>query len=137
MSLYRNFFLNCQFSSVISALATYCVVDMPCSAIGADGHGWHLGVVVRSSFSLSCRRLSSFWMCHFVYLLLTFIFKNHSRFNPFRPSHLGSIFSVISSSSAKSPSSSSISPPSSSSSLLTARCFRSLEDMALLHFPGS
>lgn len=134
---------------------------MPCPAIWADGHSRHLGMVVRSSFPLSCRRLSSFWMCHFVYVLtfyinllleiiivelepiIRFALLNNNNlyyssiFNPFRPSHLGSIFSVISSSSAKSPSSSAISPPSSSSSLLTARCLRSLVDMVLLHLPGS
>ncbi|MPM22800.1 hypothetical protein SDC9_69258 [bioreactor metagenome] len=137
MSLYRNFFFNCQFSSVVPALTTNSVIDMPCSAIRADGHSWHFGMVVRSSFSLSCRRLSSFWMCHFVYLFINVYILSYSKFNPFRPSHLGSMFSVISSSSANSVSSSGISPPSSSSSLLTARCLRSLVDMVLLHLPGS
>ena len=54
-----------ELAAVVTALAAYMVVHMPCSAVGADGESGDQCLVVCAAFRCSCVRLSAFRMCHF------------------------------------------------------------------------
>lgn len=75
LGLFSGCFLDyCQLASVITALTAYCVIDVPCSAVRADGQCRCYCLIVSPSFRSSCLGLPSFRMCHFVlFLLLLFI----------------------------------------------------------------
>ena len=54
------------FTTVVSALGTYSVINMPCATVGALCDGWSHSHVMGAALSGTSLRLSSFRMCHFL-----------------------------------------------------------------------
>lgn len=71
-----SFFFDCQFTSVVTAFATYSVINVPSTAVRAYSHCWSDSLVMSSSLGCSCLTLSSFRMCHyFIYLIVIILFQ--------------------------------------------------------------
>ena len=47
-------FFDSQLTTVVTAFAAYCVVNMPCTAVGANGQCGGYSLVVSSSLGCSC-----------------------------------------------------------------------------------
>lgn len=67
--LYHSVLLDCNFSAIVTAFIANAVVNMPCSAVGADCQRGHSGLVVGAAFCRTCLGLTSFRMCHDSFLL--------------------------------------------------------------------
>ena len=63
----RDILVDDKFTAIVSAFATYSVVDVPCAAVGADSESRDKGFVVSTTFRGSGVRLSAFRMCHFYF----------------------------------------------------------------------
>ena len=68
--LFGYFLLNGQFTAIIATAGAYRVVDVPCTAVGADSQSGGYSLIMRSALECSRLGLSSFRMCHFSVIVL-------------------------------------------------------------------
>lgn len=71
MSLCLSFssFFDSEFTTIVTATWANSVVNVMSTAVGADSQCRHNGNVMGTTFGLSGVRLSSFWMCHNLFVL--------------------------------------------------------------------
>ena len=67
-------FFHCQLASIITALTTYCVKNVPCSTVRADCQCRNYCLIVGPSLRSSGFGLPSLRMCHFVLFLIVIFF---------------------------------------------------------------
>ncbi len=63
-------FLNRQFTTIVAAGRAYGVVNVVCATVGAKSQCGHLCYIMGTTLGLPSVRLSSFRMCHIVFILL-------------------------------------------------------------------
>ena len=65
-------FFDSQLATIVAAGGAYGVVDVVCTTIGTDSQSRHLSHVMGTTFGLAGVRLSSFRMCHILFVLLVY-----------------------------------------------------------------
>lgn len=68
-------FLDGHFATIVATFATYGVVNMPCTTVGADGKCGGYSFVVCTAFRGTGLGLFSFRMCH-CYFVFCFVFMS-------------------------------------------------------------
>mgnify|MGYP003403913237 CR=1 FL=1 len=64
--------LYSQFTTIVSASRADSVIDVVSATVRAECQCWHFSFVMCTTFRGSGVRLSSFWMCHILFLLFSY-----------------------------------------------------------------
>ena len=64
--------LYCQFTTIISTCWADSVIDVVSATVWAECQCWHFSFVMSTTFRGSGVRLSSFWMCHILFLFISY-----------------------------------------------------------------